>query len=222
MRERIGAVKDSRQLLDDLKKLLIEEGLRPGDRVYTETALARRFNVSRARIREATTTLCQLGVLESRPRRGTVVKSFDALATGEHLGFHFAVGGLPLADSREARLVIERSVLPLVIRRITPSQIEELRQTIRRMETAKSARDVFEADRDFHVCLLGACGNRTLQAFAQVIMGIFDQHAECSSLEPHTRERSITEHRELVERIEAEDLEGALETLTRHLKEPPA
>jgi GntR family transcriptional regulator, transcriptional repressor for pyruvate dehydrogenase complex len=218
MNKRGGPAKDSGQLLDRLKKLLVQEGLKPGDRVHTETALARRFQVSRARIREATTTLCQLGVLESRPRRGTFVKSFDPIVTGEHLGFHFAVGGLPHSDSREARLVIERSVLPLVVRRITPSQIDGLHETIQRMEAAISDQEVFDADRDFHILLLRACGNQTLQAFAQVIMGLFDQQAKYRSIEPQTRERAIAEHRELVGRIEAEDLDGAIEILTLHLR----
>jgi len=218
MNRRPRAVKDSRVLLDELKNLLIHEGWKPGDRIDTEVELAKRFKVSRARIREATTALCQLGVLESRPRRGTIVKSFDPVLTGEHVGFHFAVGGLPLADSREARTVLEQAILPLVVRRITPSGIAELKETIRRMETAVSDKEIFDADRDFHLNLLKACGNQTLQAFSQVIMGLFDQQAKYSNVEAHTRERSIAEHRELVKRIEEEDTDGAIQILIRHLK----
>jgi GntR family transcriptional regulator, transcriptional repressor for pyruvate dehydrogenase complex len=221
MSGRVRAVRDSRELLEDLKKLLVDERLKPGDRVATEVALAKRFQVSRARIREATTTLSQLGILESRPRRGTVIKSFDPVLTGEHIGFHFAVGGLPLADSREARIVIERAIMPLVVRRITPSGIGELKEATHRMETATTDKEVFDADRDFHVCLLKACGNQTLQAFSQVIMGIFDQQAQYLDLEPDTRERSIAEHRELIRKLEAEDADGALQVLTRHLRVRP-
>lgn len=209
---------ESRELLDELKAHLVARNYRPGDLIETEIQLARQFNVSRARIREATTTLGQLGVLESRTRRGTVVKTFDPVATGEHLGFHFTVGGLNPADSREARTVIELAILPLVVRRITPIQIEQLRETIRRMESASRADQVYQADRDFHLILLRACGNQTLQAFSEVILGIFAQQERTPDLDPQVRERSVAEHKELARLIEDSDVQGALAVLTQHLK----
>ncbi|HXK60329.1 MAG TPA: FCD domain-containing protein [Acidobacteriota bacterium] len=217
---RARTVRDSRVLLSELKDFLIHKGFKPGDRLETEVELARRFKVSRARIREATNVLCQLGVLESRPRRGTIIKSFDPVVAGEHVGFQFAVGGLPLADSQEARIVVEQAIMPLVVRRITPSGVADLKATIQRMEAATSDKEVFDADRDFHLGLLKACGNQTLQAFSQVIVGLFDQLVKYSNVETQTRERSIAEHRELVRRIEEEDTEGAIKVLTRHLKFP--
>jgi DNA-binding FadR family transcriptional regulator len=83
-------------------------------------------------MREVTTTLCQLGVLESRPRRGTILRSFDPILAGEHLGFHFTVAGLNPADSWEARQIIEEAILPLVVRRITPAILDEIRKAIQR------------------------------------------------------------------------------------------
>lgn len=219
MSKKVHSIKSPpRELLADLKHYLIEHGFKPGDRIDTEVQLAKRFAVSRARIREATTTLCQLGVLESRPRRGTIIKSFDPLATGEHLGFHFAVVGLPAADSREARLIIERAILPLAVRRITPAGLEELKTAIRRMEAATNDREVYNADRDFHLALLRACGNQTLQAFSQVILGIFEQQYTRHHIPPEVLERSLLEHKELARKIEEGDARGAVQVLNQHLR----
>lgn len=46
-------------LLDALKNYLRENGYRSGEKIPTEMELAAHFNVSRSRIREATTTLCR-------------------------------------------------------------------------------------------------------------------------------------------------------------------
>jgi len=206
------------ELLDAVRNHLIRSGYRAGDRIETEQQLAGRFRVSRSRMREVTTTLCQLGVLESRPRRGTILKSFDPVRAAEHVGFHFAVAGLNPADSWEARTVIEEAVLPLVVRRATPAALSEMRDAIRRMERrAQSVRQVYAADRDFHLLMLKSCGNRTLQAFAQVIINIFDRQYRGLRPSPELVTTSIEEHWSILKAVEEGDLRTARRILRRHL-----
>ena len=48
-----------------LKSYIVNENLKPGDRLPTETELANRFGVSRLSLREATKSLEFLGILEA-------------------------------------------------------------------------------------------------------------------------------------------------------------
>ena len=107
-------------LLDALKNYLRENGYRSGEKIPTEMELAAHFNVSRSRIREATTTLCLQGILDKKARRGTVIRSMDPESAGSDLLFRFSLDNVDPADYLEARKVIERAVMPLTVRRITP------------------------------------------------------------------------------------------------------
>lgn len=43
--------------------------------IETETELATRFNTSRYKVRQALSTLVQMGMLERAPRRGSLLKN---------------------------------------------------------------------------------------------------------------------------------------------------
>jgi len=192
---------------------------RPGDRIETETELARSFNVSRARIREATTALCQQGLLSRRPRIGTRICQLDTVALGEDLAFRFQMAGLDTADAAEARRVIELAVLPLVVKRVTPSGIAKLQDMLSYMEThLDQPEEADRADRDFHIQLLQACGNQTLQAFAAVIQELFHESVRRQFRTREKFQKALDQHRALLGAIKEEDTEKALAILGEHLK----
>lgn len=61
------------QLREALRAMIDEQGLRPGDRLPTETALEERFGVSRSTIRQAVGDLEAEGLLQRIQGRGTFV-----------------------------------------------------------------------------------------------------------------------------------------------------
>ena len=75
--EQIVRVTTSTLVAEKIKDLIIEQELRPGDRLPTEQELADRFGVSRISVREATKALGFLGIIDSAPRRGLTVGSLD-------------------------------------------------------------------------------------------------------------------------------------------------
>src|SRR5262245_44742637 len=101
-----------------LKAYIIERGLKPGDRLPTETELAAQFGVSRLSLREATKALEFLGVLSAKPGRGLVVGEVDLDRVTEYLGFHPTFQNAPPIQLIETRMVIETGVLPYVITRM--------------------------------------------------------------------------------------------------------
>ncbi len=67
----------SDEVFDQLKSLIIQEDLKPGDRLPTERELSEMFGVGRPSIREAIRTLCIFGFLEIRRGNGVYVRKSD-------------------------------------------------------------------------------------------------------------------------------------------------
>lgn len=64
-----------KELFESIKDYLLDEANRKADgRIETETELATRFNTSRYKVRQALSTLVQMGMLETSPSQRKSVK----------------------------------------------------------------------------------------------------------------------------------------------------
>lgn len=207
-------------LLEELKRYLAAKPFRPGEKIPTELELAARFGVSRGKIREATSALCFQGVLDKKARRGTVVKSLDPDSAGSDLLFRFSLSDVDPADFGEARRVIERAIIPLTVRRITPAQLRELAELVDRMESLiGNPGEADIADRDFHLLLLKSCGNRALQTFGQVIQSLFREQYRRKYWTPERLAAAVADHRRLLAALRDSDEAAAIELITHHFRE---
>ena len=60
-------------VVNNIKKLLIERKLKPGDRLPNEVEISEAMNVSRGSVREALRILTAFGLVESRVGTGTYI-----------------------------------------------------------------------------------------------------------------------------------------------------
>ena len=216
------SISNSAQLSSRLKQHLLAKHYSPGDRIETETELARRFQVSRSKIREVTTMLQRQGLLSRKQRAGSTICALDPSTIGEDLAFRFLLAGLEDAGAWEARRVIELSILPLVVRRVTPAHLQKMDRAIDRMEASLGNPDAADrADRDFHLVVLQACGNEILQSLGAVIHELFRATIRRKYWKAELFRKAIKEHRALVEAIRAEDLSRAQQILEAHLLGKP-
>src|SRR6059036_3716048 len=116
-------------IVEQIESLLERGELRPGDQLPPERALAEQFQVSRASVREALRTLELLGVVETRAGGGTFVRQVapDDLVRPLH---SLIARGHSLTDVIEFRGVVEPAIAALAATRITPAQLDELRQLL--------------------------------------------------------------------------------------------
>jgi DNA-binding FadR family transcriptional regulator len=206
-------------LLDKFKKFLIDKGYKTGDKIATEAELAKHFGVSRNKIREATITLSQLGILDKKARRGTILKSLDPESISNDLKFRFSLADFNPADFQEARSVIEKAILPLAIKRITPALLNELENSIVEMEDNLDVPEKADiADRKFHMTLLAACGNQTLQAFGRVIESLFNKEKRQKYWTKENFLVAVKDHNNLIKAIKSSDIEQALDIMSKHFK----
>ena len=115
--------------IDNIREMIADGRLKPGDRLPPEHALAEQLGVSRGSLREAVRALSQLNVLVVRRGDGTYVRSLepsDLLS-----GLVHAIELVP-AHGLDEVLEVRRLLLPpaaaLAAQRVTAKQLDELRR----------------------------------------------------------------------------------------------
>ena len=216
---------DSHQnILQQIKRYILEQDMKEGDVLEPETVLAKRFGVSRYKAQRALNTLQDMGFVSRSPRRGTVIKKFDPDALSGQIRLQFDLARFDVAEFTEARAILEGVVVLLVARRITPKQLAYLEQCIVLMEN--SAQDPVvagEFDLKFHLGLFKATGNKVVEAFSGVLTTLF-KRAEYNSyfyefMNPDYIVNTIAvQHRALLQAIAEGDARRAEAALHEHLR----
>ncbi|MDF9816185.1 GntR family transcriptional regulator [Streptomyces sp. SPB162] len=187
-----------------LRAALIAGELRPGV-VYSAPALAADFGISATPVREAMLDLAREGLVEPVRNKGFRVTEMNERDLDQYT---------------EIRALIEVPTVGRVTRTATPEQLEELRPVAEEIVAAARAHDLIgylEADRRFHLTLLGLAGNeRLVEAVGDLrkrsrLYGLtrLDERGELVS--------SAEEHVELLDLMVAGDAEAAEECMARHL-----
>ena len=208
----------SETVAERIKQYIIENGLRPGDRLPTEQELSDRFGVSRVCTREATKALSFLGIIDAAPRRGLAVGQLDMKRVTHYLGFHFAISDFPLSELLDARSVIESGAMQHVIKRMAkdPSIYERLKEKAEEAQRPGNLDQRIARDVAFHHALLDASGIQPLLAFHDLLTIFFDRFRR--SLAQGNWDRGMKQHFELIDYLRADDLKRATDLISRHLE----
>jgi GntR family transcriptional repressor for pyruvate dehydrogenase complex len=209
----------SETVAERIKQYIIDNGLKPGDRLPTEQELCDRFGVSRVCTREATKALSFLGIIDAAPRRGLAVGRLDMKRVTHYLGFHFAISDFPLAQLLDARNVIETGALPHVMRQMAKDPAIYSRLTAQAEEARRPGKNLDQriaADVAFHHALLDASGVQPLLAFHDLLTIFFDRFRR--SLARGDWEGGMKQHLEILDALRAGELTRACDLLAAHLE----
>ncbi len=192
-----------------------------GERIDTETELAKRFNVTRYRIRKELDVLTQMGVLVRTPKRGTTVREVGASSLRSQIQMRFDVANFDIEEFIEARALLQCALMPLITRRMTPALASKLERTLAKIEEfATEPLHADQYDREFHLLLLEGCGNRVLQVFSGMLVTYFEKTAHrVANMEPSFFLEIARQEREILIAIRQGDCEKASALLKKHLAE---
>src|SRR5262249_7769728 len=208
MSQAIGRQTPSEVGAERIKQYIIDNRLKPGDRLPTEQELCDRFGVSRVCTREATKALSFLGIIDAAPRRGLAVGQLDMKRVTHYLGFHFAISDFPLSELLDARSVIESGALPHVIKRMAkdPSIYERLQEKAEDAQRPGNLDQRITRDVAFHHALLDASGISPLLAFHDLLTIFFDRFRR--SLARGDWDSGMKQHFELIDYLRAGKLDS--------------
>jgi len=190
----------SEKIVAQLREMIDQGQLKPGDRLPPERHLAEMFAVSRTTVREGIKALAESGVLESRQGAGTFVSEIDpskvsvidSVLSGDH----------DMRDVFAVRKVLEPEIAALAAQKGSPADIYKLEAVLVEQEEAiqlgKSGSDY---DQRFHQQLADASGNLVLREMVKALHDAFAvSRAEIVQSEERQR-ASLAAHKAIVEAV---------------------
>jgi len=158
-----------------------------------ELRLAQQLGVSRAPVREALRALAAIGLLQYVPNKGLFVRQMDEEE---------------LREVAEARAYTFASICYVVAKRVTDSQVVELKRLVAEMQEIADRRDVsayYPVNVAFHTALCEMCGNRRLAStYQSLARDLHVQRFRALSVGDNLGV-SNREHAAIVDAIEARD-----------------
>ena len=183
MFQKIKPKRISDEIFEQIRKLIVEGKLRPGDKLPPERELAAQMGVSRPTLREAINKLEARGLLEQRQGGGTFVKSLGN-ETFDFAFEEYANKKDAIVDLMEVRKILETWAAYTAAERITDEELRQLEQYLKEMEEAlKKGKIGYDSDADFHSTISYATKN----IFLIHIMNTIYQWIEKISYEVRSR-----------------------------------
>ena len=201
------------QVAREVARKILSGELAQNEIIPSEMTLCQQFNISRTALREAIKLLTSKGLLESKPKVGTRVKSRD---NWNFLDSQLLDWVIDLSDNETIykeflalRKAIEPAAAALAAEFATAEQRILISATFQKMDQIAADFDVdawTEADMEFHRLIFLSTGNSFYLPFGNVLCTMFKSFIGHSSEEGGT---CIEEHREIYRAIMAGDANKA-------------
>ena len=188
-----------------LREAILKGELLPGQRLV-EKDLSTRFGLGRAAIRAALAKLEQEGLVESAPYRGAWVRVISKEEAVEIL---------------EARMVLEGLAARHAAKRAAKEDISKLWGILSEMEVRYERRDFLgmsELNRLFHQTLVEISNHRTAQRLIETLRAQGVRYQFRTALVPGRPEKSLEEHRRIVEALASHNEDDAEAAMREHLR----
>ena len=187
-----------------LEKAIINGEYQPGDNL-SELMLSKKYGVSRTPVREALMQLELEGLVENIPNKGAVV---------------VGVSEKDVEDIYIVRMRIEGLAARLSAENINDDELRALEELAGLQEFYLSRGDsdsLRELDSEFHAIIFESCRNRPLRSMLSSFHN-YTRRARSISVKSIDRaEKSVSEHRAILEALRKHDGELAERLTTEHI-----
>src|SRR5258705_7504677 len=206
------------QVVNQVRVMIHDGKLRPGDRPPPEREMARRLGISRGRLRAGFRFLAAIGVLNSRHGSGTFIADGPPAVASEPLRMLAAVHGFTTEKMFEARRFVEVAVAGLAAEHATDDQMrimaEEVTETYAALDNPQ---EYLVHDFGFHRAVAAASGNPILATFMEMVADILYQR-RCKTIgRSRDLRESVEMHRRIYRAIRARNPEAARAAMSEHL-----
>jgi DNA-binding GntR family transcriptional regulator len=194
---------NSIRVTKEIEEAILSGQFKPRERLI-ETDLISRYGVSRTVIREALKRLEAKGLIRTTPYRGAIVAD---LTIEEIEEIYFV------------RAELEKIAARLVIKHITPTEIQHLKKLSKEVEKnlREKTHQMIEEDSQFHRMIFKACRNDYLYGMIDYLRTKAHIVRFNAWSLPHRIEQSIVEHREMIKAIENRNLPQLEKLIVNHL-----
>ncbi|MFG2640743.1 FadR/GntR family transcriptional regulator [Streptomyces sp. NPDC048370] len=211
----------TQRAIEEIKAMIAEGRLHPGERLPTERDLAAQLGLSRSSMREAVRALTAMGVLEARHGSGIYVTRLEAGDLLETFGVVADLSrGERLVELLEVRRVLESTATALAAARIDTDGLAEVAKHLEAMNGTDDPEQILAHDLEFHRVVNAASGNETMAAILEGLSSrTFRARVWRGHVEEGALDRTRREHARIHRALLARDPEAARAAAAAHVGE---
>jgi len=212
------------KIVEQVRDLIKEGRLKPGDKLPPEQILAEKFGTSRPSVREALSALEILGIIESRGGKGNFIKDNLTFPLYEQKFRELEEEESPF-ELLEARKAVETEIVGLAAKKATKEDIVAIQESLNKMKKAMTnISEIMEFDREFHINIARAANNNLLFSMMTYLSDLLKEKLWINMKEkswsiPGRPQKYFEEHTEILNAIKNKDSEGARKRMYNHLAE---
>jgi DNA-binding FadR family transcriptional regulator len=203
---------------DKIRRMIFDGTIEPGELLPPRKKLADQFGVGISTIHEAVQSLSAVGLVESRPGKGTWVRhdALDSIIHPSIITNRF--GEIDAETIYETRKFLEAALAELAARKATPEDMEKIWSSLRRAhEVIADDDDFVDADWDFHLAIAEAAHNELLQAFYHLARELLLDFIQDAISLPKVKEEATEYHFAQATAIEQHDPDKARQAALDHM-----
>ena len=202
----------SKQVVDQIIDLLMTGQLKPGDKLPPETELTDMLVVSRPVLREALTSLENMGVIQRKTREGTF---FSDKIGSKPFSIMLALSAGDIPSVIEARISLELGLVTMAAEKITDEQLRKLEENLQAMSVNKE--DYRDIDKEFHRIIGFSANNPILEGIIDPLLDMIDETLRQVSSAERDHARTLEQHQAVYEALKKRDPIEAYTAMYRHL-----
>lgn len=211
-------------IVEQIKSMITEGNLKPGDKLPSERAMSNYLKVSRASVREALSALHVMGLVEIKSGEGTFIKHVDVESIICPLAMAFLIERDTVVEILEVRKGLEVEAVGLAAERREEEDLFKIKKSLDDMRRdLENNGDGEEADWDFHYAIFEASKNSLLLRLMNTVSdtvknAIRINRQNLFSTSDTTPEKLYDIHVSIYEAILAKDFKKAREKMFGHLR----
>ena len=206
------------RVVEQIRGMIRQGKLKPGDRLPSERELANRLGMSRASLRDGLRFLAAIGVLDSRHGSGTYIAQGPPVLKSESLQVLAELHRFSYDEMFEARRVLECAVAELAAMNANDQGVAVIADEIAEMYAAlDDPQEYLVHDIRFHRAVAAASGNHILSALINMVATAMYENRRTTVERATDLKESAELHRKIYRFIRARKPKEAGAAMNEHL-----
>ncbi|MCF8012304.1 MAG: FadR family transcriptional regulator [Clostridiales bacterium] len=210
------------EIIDQVKNMIKEGDLNPGDKLIAERELAEKLEVGRSAVREAFRVMEAMGIIKIKPGEGTYISEVNADSLVNTIAPADVADTKTSREIMELRKILEVQAAEIAAERCAPEQLKVIGDAVVKMEQDMNEGYLGEeADMKFHYSITEATCNSLLIKLMNSISDTMTRVLAAARHElyqdPNKPSQLLEEHRAIYAAIKDKDPAAARRAMLEHL-----
>jgi len=215
------------QVYDELKNYIIQNQLKPGNKLPTEMEMSAVLGVSRNVLREAIKALEITGIVSSKPGVGIIIQEFNTDFLFQSLFYNLAGDSeRVLSQTLKVRRILELGFMQEAFDTMTPEVIALLQEQVDVMDrafrekqkkknpTTMFGHEFYAADAAFHIILFSKTDNDILNSIISAVWSCDRYHKQ--RIQRSYIQKSVEKHVNIIEALKEHDFQKFSDAMHYH------